>query len=393
MSVMDTIEGSGFPLGFRVDAGGRDAAGSGACVVEARKMASAHQKEAVVHQGGRRGAWRLVSDEGVHLRGTDLAPFPLGFFNAGLHADLAGRLVTLAKRRGIGLAELSIRLKNGYSMTGSFFRGDGQGFAEPADIEIEIESEADSGTISALVGDAVDASPALAAMRAPVATSFALYVNGRRRPLATMAASGAADAPDPFATYAEPPSPGSAEAGAADPVRKTGERESGAVEPAPAGTSTRIIRIVDGSCRLVEPDGLTETETWLALPGASHFTLRSDERADRDEAPSGLALSWAGLAYCFMTQLDRYIEHMTFAIDGVRLVQYCPDAADIAAGRPVDTHLFLNGREDAETYETLMRIAARTCYLHATLAASLEPRVAVLHNGTAIRQVVGASPV
>ena len=392
MSVMDTIEGSGFPLGFRVDAGGRDAAGSGACVVEARKMASAHQKEAVVRQGGRRGAWRLVSDEGVHLRGTDLAPFPLGFFNAGLHADLAGRLVALAKQRGIGLAELSIRLKNGYSMTGSFFRGDGQGFAEPADIEIEIESEADRGTISALVGDAVDASPALAAMRAPVATSFALYVNGRRRPLATMAASGAADAPDPFATYAEPPSPGSAAAGAADPVRKTGERESGTVEPAPAGTSTRIIRIVDGSCRLVEPDGLTETETWLALPGASHFTLRSDERPDRDEAPSGLALSWAGLAYCFMTQLDRYIEHMTFAIDGVRLVQYCPDAADIAAGRPVDTHLFLNGREDAETYETLMRIAARTCYLHATLAASLKPRVAVLHNGKAIRQV-GASPV
>jgi len=132
-------------------------------------------------------------------------------------------------------------------------------------------------------------------------------------------------------------------------------------------------------------DGLTETETWLALPGASHFTLKSDERPDRDEAPRGLALLWAGLAFCFMTQLDRYIEHMKFAIDGVRLVQHCPDAADIAAGRPVDTHLFLNGREELETYETLMRIAARTCYLHATLAASLEPRVSVLHRETAIR--------
>ncbi|MDE0059113.1 MAG: hypothetical protein OXI22_00105 [Defluviicoccus sp.] len=348
-------------------------------------MASAHQKEAVVRLGGERGAWRLVSDEGVHLGGTDLAPFPLGFFNAGLHADLAGRLVSLAKARGIGLAGLGIRLKNFYSMTGSFFRGDGQGFAEPVEIEVALDSEADGATLSELVGDAVDASPGLALMRAPVETGFALYVNGRRRPLTTMPASGAADAPDPFATYAEPPAPEGEGAGAADPIRKTGEREAGTVKPAPAGTSTRIVRIVDGSCRLVQPDGLTETETWLALPGASHFSLRSDERADRDEAPQGLALLWAGLAFCFMTQLDRYIEHMKFAIDGVRLVQYCPDAAEIAAGRPVDTHLFLNGREELETYETLMRIAARTCYLHATLAASLEPRVSVLHRETAIR--------
>ncbi len=386
MPVTDTIEGSGFPLGFRTSArAGHPAAASGACVVEARKMASAHQKEAVVRLGGEPGAWRVVSDEGVHLGGTDLAPFPLGFFNAGLHADLAGRLVALAKERGIGLAELGIRLKNFYSMTGSFFRGDGQGFAEPAEIEVAVGSEADGGAVSALVDDAVDASPALAVMRSPVATGFALYVNGRRRPLTTMPASQAADAPDPFATYAEPPAPEGEQAHAADPIRKTGERESGTVEPAPAGTSTRIVRIVDGSCRLVQRDGLTETETWLALPGASHFTFKSDERADRDEAPRGLALLWAGLAFCFMTQLDRYIEHMKFAIDGVRLVQYCPDAADIAAGRPVDTHLFLNRREELETYETLMRIAARTCYLHATLAASLEPRSSVLHREAAIR--------
>jgi hypothetical protein len=48
---------------------------------------------------------------------------------------------------------------------------------------------------------------------------------------------------------------------------------------------------------------------------------------------------------------------------------------------PADTHLFLNGHEADETYERLMHIAARTCYLHATLAAALEPRVSIELNG------------
>jgi hypothetical protein len=39
------------------------------------------------------------------------------------------------------------------------------------------------------------------------------------------------------------------------------------------------------------------------------------------------------------------------------------------------------GREAEETYERLMQIAARTCYLHATLAATLEPRLSIELNG------------
>ena len=89
-----------------------------------------------------------------------------------------------------------------------------------------------------------------------------------------------------------------------------------------------------------------------------------------------------------MTQLNRYIEHMKFGIEGVRLVQYWPLGLDADGGRlrgvaePVDTHLFLNGRESEETYERLMQIAARTCYLHATLAAALEPQLSIELNGS-----------
>ena len=43
------------------------------------------QKEATVRQSERSGqTWRMVSDEGPYLNGTDLAPFPLAFFAAGL---------------------------------------------------------------------------------------------------------------------------------------------------------------------------------------------------------------------------------------------------------------------------------------------------------------------
>ncbi len=395
MPAIDTIDGCGFPLGFRFTKGAQPPSllglhpGREVYTVEARKMSASHQKEAVVREGEQGSQWRMVSDEGGHLKGTDLAPFPLGFFNAGLQADLAGRIMALSEARGIAIDELSMTLKNGYYMTGSFFRGDGEGFAEPAETTVHVRSNAAADDVRALVSDAVDASPALAAMRKPLVNRFAVYANGRRRTLTRMLATNEGSAADPFSTYSQPPAPPAGETPVTDLIRKTGEEESGSIEPAPAGTSTRIIRTVHGNCRLVN-GAVTETDTWLALPGMSHFALQSDEHPGSGKAPSGLALLSAGIAFCFMTQLDRYIEHMKFDIHGVRLVQRSPYSltrngdslnADV---EPVHTHLFLNGREDEDTYETLMHIAARTCYLHATLASSLDPVVGLVLNGTPI---------
>lgn len=392
MTETDSIGGCGYPLGFAVHAGSDRPAvlgvggGSSIYTVEARKFSGGgHQKEAVVSEGADGAVWRLSSDEGRHLKGTDLAPFPLGFFNAGLHADLAGRIVALARERSIEIGRLGIDLRNSYWMTGSFFKGDGEGFAEPAIADVSLESAAVSDAVAELVADAALASPALAAMRTALTNTFAIYVNGRRREVRTMVASTAPDAADPYVTYAEPPSP--AGETLPDLITKTGTEQEGDVAPAPAGTTSRIIRIIKGLSSLVDAGGATETETWLELPGMSHFALKSDENRDRAGAPSGLALLSAGIVFCFMTQLDRYIEHMKFNISGVRIVQTSPystalrDGRLVGAAAPVDTHLFLNGQEDDETYETLMRIAARTCYLHATLAAALEPEVRVTLNG------------
>jgi len=382
----DTITFHGDPLAFKVrqgtarspllGSGGRDV-----FKVEARQMAH-HQKEAVVTEGGNASAWRLTSDEGPHLRGTDLAPFPLGFFNAGLQADFYRRLRGLAQARSMALDEVEIRLVNHYWLTGSFVHGTGEGHAEAPEIDVRVRSSANTETVAALVHAAVDASPAMALVRQPLtANTFALYINGRRRRVEGVENSAAADAADPYRVYAQAPRPldGTARR---DLIEKTGRQEKGTAEPAPASPTSRVIRNIFGDGK--PADRLYEVDTWLGLPGASHFRFRSDE-GGTDAAPSGLALLSAGIAFCYMTQLSRYIENMKLPIRGARLVQFSPYvAAPNAMAEPIDTHLFLNGEAPEEMHAKLLTIAARTCYLHATAAATLEPIVRIVHNGMPI---------
>jgi hypothetical protein len=378
-TLTDTIDMHGDPLGFKLKAGTGTAQphqGRRVIKVEARQMA-AHQKEAVVTEADG-CAWRLTSDEGKHLRGTDLSPFPLGFFNAGLQSDLAGRISGLAARNGIALDGIEISAVNHYWLTGSFIQGTGEGHAEPPDIEIRLQSTAGRDAIEALVKSALDASPAIALLRTPLtANSFALYINGRRRRPEDVTNSEAPEAADPYRSYAKPPRP--LAGGRSDLIEKTGQQEAGATELAPPTVNGKLLRNIHGTGKL-RNDGLFETDTWLGLPGCSHFRLLSDDKADA--APSGLALLSAGVAFCYMTQLSRYIENMKMSIRRVRLVQFNPfEAGDRAAAEPIDTHLFLDGEAPDETHAKLLSVAARTCYLHAAAKTPTEPNVRIVHNG------------
>lgn len=361
---MDSIEGTGYPIGFPLDDTDADPiflGGAGEVVVttEARMMAG-HQKEAIVHEGQGGPRWRLTSDEGKHLNGADIAPFPLGFFNAGLHGEVMARSAKL----GADPREIDLSIRNFYWMTGSFAKGTGEGFSDPAEV-IQFGG-------ADYLEQAVQASPAFDALRRPLKNTFALYINGRRDIAPGMTQSDAPDAPDPFLSYHEPPAPRTA--GLPDVIRKTDVFEDGEIKPAPVGTDTRIIRTVSGTSKLVADDTV-ETETWLEMPGVTHFALQSGWAANNRTAPSALALLSAAVSFCYLTQLSRYIQHLKLDISGMRIVQYSPYSSDGKTGRagPVDTHLFLNGRADDETHGDLLRIAARTCYLHATLAAELPP--------------------
>jgi len=378
------------PLAFKLRQGrGRSpllaGGGSDTFKVEARQMAH-HQKEAVTTEGADGSAWRITSDEGLHLKGTDLAPFPLGFFNAGLQSDLYRRLRDLAPAHGVTLDEVRTRVVNHYWLTGSFIHGTGEGHAEAPDLDVEIRSSASSEAVKALVAAAIDASPAFALIRAPLANnSFALYINGRRRPVEGVDNSPAGDAIDPYRVYTAAPRPLDL-AGPRDIIDKTGQKQDGTSQPAAATVANKLIRDIHGVGRSVGHDGLFEVDTFLAVPGSSHFRLTSDEGAG-ERAPSGLAYLSAGISFCYMTQLSRYIENMKMAIHGVRLVQFNPYTAGAQAGvEPIDTHLFLNGEAPEETHLKLLTVAARTCYLHACAKTPHEPVLRVIHNGAPVAQ-------
>jgi hypothetical protein len=231
------------------------------------------------------------------------------------------------------------------------------------------------------VAAAMDASPAIAFLRTPLTTNtFALYINGRRRTVTGIANSASADADDPYRVYAGAPRPLDPSA-RRDLIEKTGRVEQGTPEPAPATVTNKLIRNIIGEGKSIGRDGLYEIDTWLGMPGTSHYRLLSDE-GGADAAPCGLALVSAGVAFCYMTQLSRYIENMKMNIHGVRLVQFNPYVAGASAvAEPIDTHLFLSGEAPEETHLQLLTIAARTCYLHAAAKTPTEPNLRIIHNG------------
>ncbi len=381
-----SIDANGYPIAFMTAKGVRPGIVTGTpasqdtMLLEVRQ-AGAHQKESVVSEGASGSSWRMASDEGVHLKGTDLAPFPLGYFNAGLQADLAGRIVKLAAARGIEVRGLSMRLKNGYSLTGSFFQGTGVGVGEYCSVDVDLDSTASRDAAGALVRDAIAASPCFAMLTEPLDNTFALYVNGRRRAVTTLTASTGANAGDPYLKYTKLPAPIANASTLPNLIVKLDEKQPG--EPIAAPMEGKVIREVTGSGELVDGSGLYRCKTGLNLPASSVFQYLADESA-ADRAPSGLALATAGIAYCYITQICRYIEAQKLPIHGVRLVQSSPygitaDGRGTAA--PCDTHLFMNGEAAEEAFETLMRVAANTCYLHQTMIHLPRLMVSVRQGG------------
>jgi len=371
-------------LAFQVKAGNqsplqRDLSGQDLYYVEARQM-YLHQKEAITQEGVGGSIWRLPSDEGLHLHGTDLAPFPLGFFNAGLQGDLIHTLVTLALQQAIDLHEIRVELSNHYWLTGSFVMGTGQGHVEPTKIQVDSVSSARAEQIQQLVQQAMMASPAMNYLRSAMhQNTFAIYINGRRRPVAGVQECQGPDAIDPFIAHTNAPEAMTSELNQL--IQKLMIKEDGQIKAASATVDGRLIRNVLGHGVWRAGQDYAQMETWLEMPGTTHFAYRSAV-GSKGNAPSALALLSSGIAFCYMTQLSRYIENMKMDIHGIRLVQMSPYEISQGCGHsmPIQTHLFLNGDAPEATHTQLLEIAAHTCYLHVTAATAHEPILDVVIN-------------
>lgn len=344
-----------------------------------------HQKEAVVTEGSDGSSFRAVSDEGPGLNGTDLAPNPLSFFAAALPADLMSRFMQIARAQGVALDELSSEQETVYGFEGSLMKGDGKGSAQHPRVKLKLKSAAPVARLQELARAALLASPLAALCRVPLENTFALYANGRRRAFAALTQSPAPDATDPLKVWKGVPTPLDPANDIPAMLAKLGPIPSApAQQTDPAGR--RVIRMA-GSTRWRE--GTTESKIQSS---ASIFGFKSDERMEDANAPCALSIGAWGIGFCLTTQFLRYADFHKMKIRAVRMVQTSPFeiAGSAAAGtlraiaHPLDTHIFLHGEETDERMEKLLLMAQNTCFLHALLAAPLEPALELEVNGAVV---------
>ena len=191
-------------------------------------------------------------------------------------------------------------------------------------------------------------------------------------------------ADDPFKAWSQAPTPLNPADGPNDIVSKAQPVEVKNPTPPSGWDAGRVDIPIHGRCESAH--GIGRSVTWANRLGGSAFAITSDDRPTGDQAPSALAHAFAGIAFCFMTQLLRYVEHHHMKVRALRLVQLspCRIASGVAVAQPLDTHVFVHTEESDEVMERLVQMSARTCYLHAALGTTLPPQVTLLVNGQAV---------
>jgi uncharacterized OsmC-like protein len=383
---MPSIQSLGLPLAFALDPGARrhnPLERSVAPMVRLRTQARAlegMQKEALVEDGASGTVWRLVCDEGPYLNGTDLAPFPLGFFAAGLAACWLEQFFVTARRRHIHLTALRIEVDNFYTMEGSALRGTMTAGAQPVHVRFDPQAQCSAAELRSLADSAVRDSPADAALRLALDSRFAAMVNG-----SALIGADAADLlalVDPIAAF-DSATPGIGDASGTALIARCTE-EAAAPTPNPVGLQADQKRSVhvraQGEWR---PDGLQQITVRCLQPISTPFTFLSDTTHASgvgERAPSGLAYLSAGVAFCFMTQLGRYAQIAKQRLHAYRIVQNTAfrAAGDRSAGaESVSTAVYIDTAEPEQNTRKLIEMGERTCYLHAAFRTGTETHVSL----------------
>jgi OsmC-like protein len=328
------------------------------------------QKEALVVSSATGDTWRLASDEGPYLAGTDLAPPPLGLFVSGMVAVYANELLALAAARRVRLRRLRLVQDTFYSMQGSALRGTMIGSALPPRLEVEADGDLGDDDLQALAVEAVTRS-ALAGLIGGVHDSlFTLVHNGERAGTGRVAELPGDAVDDPQGGFDRiKPQPVSEEL--LRKVQNAGEveGEGGANSSLqPEQSRTLNARAV---CT-IRDDGVKEIDQFLFKPVGSQFRLLSDESGRAPDAFSYLA---AGIGFCFMTQLGRYASITKKPLDDYRIVQDTHFSTRGAPADPVETHVFLDSPEDTDTVRQILDMSEQTCFLHALCRTDLEPLI------------------
>ena len=337
------------------------------------------QKEAIVHNGFTKTAWRMVCDEGPWLNGTDLSSFPLGFYSAGMAASLASEITALAKQRNISVQGLELIQDARYSMEGSAVKRTMRGTALPIETEIRIKSDAPKADIQKLVFHSLAASPADAIMRSELESHFRITRNDKDIGVGKAKLSTIPAASDPKRLF-DDVTPAEDTTLAENIIEKqegadtAGDKVSG--KPVGFVSDQKRMLQVRAVLRLRE-DGLKTIQTQCIQPsGGSVFNFLSDDSlafGGQGRAPTGLDYISAGVSFCFMTQLSRFAGIVKQDLQSYGIVQdtsfSLPGSSahrnKAATAELVDTHVFLTSDDDDEANRVLVDMGEQTCYLHA----------------------------
>ena len=160
---MTSIESLGYPIGYKAtykqDAWPELAPGDIAIRTEARAL-TGMQKEALVYYTPSQMVWRMVSDEGPYLNGTDLAPFPLAYYAAGMAFSFVAEFLKHAAANNVDISSVTLEQDNFYTMEGSAIRGDMTGGSLPTQLTLKVKSNADTSQLEELALAAASSSPA-----------------------------------------------------------------------------------------------------------------------------------------------------------------------------------------------------------------------------------------
>ncbi len=356
------------------------------------------QKEAIVHYGPSGAVWRVVCDEGPWLNGTDLAPFPLGFFSAGLVASYMSEFIFHARQRDIDIDSLTLVVDNVYAMEGSLLRGTMVGNALPARVDFKVRANAPTLRLQELAYLAAASSPADAYLRDAHSSVFSLNHNGRAIPTVRVVGSASAQPADPGPLFgAVRPLDHDAFPqllAKLDGVTELGGDRLGTENSAAVGLQDEQKRQVHvRGVGTLRADGMKSIDVACFQPIGSVFRLLSDDSTlcgGEERAPSGLAYLAAGISFCFMTQLGRYASVAKQKLNSYRVVQdtlfdlpaAVSDGVDRPRGAPVDTHVFIGSDEEAAASQTLVAMGEQTCYLHAACRSSTKTRVHCTPSGS-----------
>jgi uncharacterized OsmC-like protein len=392
---MKDIASSTYPLVFPVAAASAEATGLPQNRVEICTRARAlvgMQKEALVASSPSGRTWRMVCDEGPYLNGTDLAPFPLAFFTTGLVCSYFAELIGLARTRDFRLGAFEAVQDNFYTMEGSALRGDMVGNALPVELLVRTDRDAPESELRDLITLAVLRSPADALLRGIFKSEFSVARNGVPLPVRDVMPWAASERPDVSDAPFDAARPDPTADFPPDVVCKltsaaTLSGVEGGLGSSLNSEQKRTLH-VRGIARQRD-DGLVETHVQLFKPIGSNFRFLCDPDPEASvpggRAPSPLAYLSAGVAFCYLTQIGRYVTIMKHRLDRYAIAQRT--AFEFATGdgafgtppsaEPVRTHVEIDARLDDETTQRIVHMGERTCFLHAAARTPLKTRVRV----------------